>query len=379
VSSLDDPMFGVSTAPGAWGSNTVEGGYRLDLAQKYPWPGKLALRGASARAEAGAAGQEVEDTRLQLVESAMDSFYDYYLVGRALAVNDEGLRLLREFRQNAETRYRTGLVPQQDVLQADVEIGRQQERLLTLERMRQVAIARINTLMHLPPDAPLPPPPTEIKVEDGLPEARALRTAALAQRPDLLALSSRVAAERASLALAEKEYKPDVEVMAAYDAFWQERPLRTMLGVRLNLPVRLARRDAAVAEAQARLAQRQAEFARLTDQANFEVQQAFEQVRESERVVRLYEATILPAAEANVKAAQSAYVTGRIPFLSLIEAQRSLVGLRDRYYEAVADYFRRRAALERAVGTPLASPPLTPQAGAPGQSATPGAHDGPSR
>ena len=145
----------------------------------------------------------------------------------------------------------------------------------------------------------------------------------------------------------------DVEVMAAYDAFWQERPLRTMLGVRLNLPVRLARRDATVAEAQARVAQRQAELARLTDQANFEVQQAYEQVRESERVVRLYEATILPAAEANVKAAQSAYVTGRIPFLSLVEAQRGVVGLRDRYYEAVADYFRRRAALERAAGGPL--------------------------
>ena len=157
--------------------------------------------------------------------------------------------------------------------------------------------------------------------------------------------------------------------MAAYDAFWQERPLRTMLGVRLNLPVRLARRDAAVAEAQARVAQRQAELARLTDQANFEVQQAYEQVRESERVVRLYEATILPAAEANVKAAQAAYVTGRIPFLSLVEAQRGVVGLRDRYYEAVADYFRRRAVLERAVGAPL-----VPQSGKqpPGINSAPG-------
>jgi cobalt-zinc-cadmium efflux system outer membrane protein len=94
---------------------------------------------------------------------------------------------------------------------------------------------------------------------------------------------------------------------------------------------------------------------------NLQVQEAHAQVRESERVVRLYTETILPAAEANVKAAQSAYVTGKIPFLSLIEAQRSVVGLRDRYYEALAEYYRRRAALERAIGGPLLPEPAAPE------------------
>ena len=36
--------------------------------------------------------------------------------------------------------------------------------------------------------------------------------------------------------------------MAAYDDFWGERPLRPQLAVRINLPTRLAKRDAAVAE-----------------------------------------------------------------------------------------------------------------------------------
>src|SRR5437868_1174145 len=90
------PGRGGRVAPAAFGSNTVDGGYRLDISQKYPWCGKLALRGANARAEAGAARSEVEDTRLELVETARSAFYDYYLVGRALAVNEEGIRLLEE-------------------------------------------------------------------------------------------------------------------------------------------------------------------------------------------------------------------------------------------------------------------------------------------
>jgi outer membrane protein TolC len=357
VTSLDDPMFAVQSAPGAFGSNTVEGGYRLEVSQKFPWCGKLALRGANAQAQASAAGHSVEDMRLVLVEAAKGAFYDYYLVDRALAVNAENLKLLREFRENAEKRYSTGLVPQQDIFQADVEIGRQQERQLTLERMRQVAVARINTLMHLPPDGPLPPPPAKIGLAETLPQAQVLRQTALANRPDLKALADRIAAEEAALGLAHKDYCPDFELMGAYDSFWQERPLRAQVGLRLNLPVRLARRDAAVAEAEAHIAERKAELARQTDQVHFEVQQSYSQVLESERTVRLYEKAILPAAQQNIEAAKSAYSTGRIPFLSLIEAQRSAVGLRDRYYEAIADYYRRRATLERVVGGSLAPAP----------------------
>lgn len=353
VTSRDDPMLGISAAPGAWGSNQVNGGYRLEASQKFPFPGKLELRGASALAEARAAGNEVEDTRLQLTEAAASAFFDYYAVERALDVNRESLRLLGEFRQTAEALYKTGKAPQQDILQADVEIGRQRERRLTLERVREVAVARINTLMHLPPDAPLPPPPRSLEQPGAIPETPALRQAALAGRPDLKALADRVAAERAAVDLARKEFGPDVELMGAYDTFWQENPLRAQVGLRVNLPVRTSRRYAAIAEAQARVARRQAELARLTDRVNFEVQEAAAQVYESERVVRLYEADILPTSELNVKSARAAYAAGQVPFLTLVEAQRNAVELRDRYYETVAAHGRRRATLARVVGGPL--------------------------
>ena len=180
-----------------------------------------------------------------------------------------------------------------------------------------------------------------------------MRAVALAQRPDVRTLQDRLRAEEASLALAEREYYPDFEVSAAYDTIMGNGPTRDLapqVGVRVNLPVRYAKRYGMLAEAEARLAQRTAELTRQTDQVKFEVRQAYEQVSESDRIVRLYEQTILPPARANVKEAQAAYVNGRVPFLSLIEAQRNVVMLRDRYYEALADSFRRRAALERATG-----------------------------
>jgi outer membrane protein TolC len=359
VTSLEDPMLGGYVGPASIGSKDVDFGYRLEVSQKIPFPGKRGLRGQNALAEASAAGNEVEDMRLQLVESARLAFADYYLVFRALAVNEEGLQILQELRKSAEQRFRTGQVTQQDVLQADVEIGRQHERLLVLERLRRVSVARINTLMHLPPDLPLPAAPKEIHTGGALPEAARLREIALSRRPDLQALTDRIAAEQAALALARKEVGPDFELMAAYDAFWQteEKDLRPQIGLKLNLPIYKARRSAAIAEAEARLMQRQAEWERQIDQVNFDVQQAFELVRESERTVVLYQKTILPAASENVKAAQAAYITAKVPFLTLSEAQRNAVMLRDRYYEAIAEHYRRLATLERVIGGPLEAKP----------------------
>ena len=357
VTSLEDPMFGGVLAPASFGTNTVEPGYRVEVSQKFPFPGKLRLRGQTALAEASAAGNDVEDMRLQLTEAAKLAFFEYFLVQRALVVNAEGLELLSKYRQNAAVRVKTGLAPGQDILQADVEIGRQRERSIVLERMRKVAAARINTLLNLPPDSPLQNPPEQLRVAPGLPAVEDLRALALARRPDLKALQDRLNADQNALALAYREYCPDVEAMAAYDSIMGNGPnrdLAPMVGFRVNLPVRLGRRDAAVAEARAKIAQRQAELVARTNQVNFQVQEAFEQLKESERVLALYDKTVLPAARQNVKAAEAAYGTGKIPFLSLIEAERNVVNLRDRYYEATADYFRRRANLERIVGAPIA-------------------------
>jgi outer membrane protein TolC len=331
------------------------------VSQKFPWPGKRQLRGENALAEAGAAGNSVEDMHLQLIESAKDAFYDYYLAGRALAVNEETLERLGQFRSAAEALYRTPpkekKVSFQDVYQAQVEIDRQQERQVTLERMRRVAVARINTLMHQAPDLPLPPPPKEVGDALSLPEPQGLRAEALARRPDLQALANHIAAEQASLELAYKEFYPDLEPFFMYDRFMgntsANRELATMLGVKLNLPVWQARRRGAVAEAEARIAQRRAEFDSLSDRINFQVQDAYERLRESERVLKLYKEKTLPDIELNVKTAQTDYTAGLVPAVSVIEAERNRLMLYDHYYEAIADYHRRRATLERAIGGPV--------------------------
>lgn len=359
--ALDDPTLMGMLAPQSAASDRTETAYAFQLNQKLPWFGKRNLRGVAAAANADAASQDVADTRLQVRLAADLAFFDYFLVGRQLALNSQSENLLQQYRESAQAKYRVNLVTQQDVLQADLELAELARRQLELRRMQRVAAARINTLLRRWPDAPLPPPPAELDPPQQPAEAALLWQTALQQRPDLAALAWRVQEEEAALALARKNYYPDVDLFGRYDTFWQpastQGPLRAQVGVAMNLPVYREKLRAAVCEAQFRLAQRRAEFDARAQEIQYEVTSASEQIAESRQAVALYQDRLLPAAEQNVAAARANYENSKATFLALAQAQRQLVASREKQLEALVAYYRRLAELTRVVGGPAPTSP----------------------
>ena len=362
--SLEDPMFNSAIGPASFGVQGRAPGYMGGASQKIPGFGKRPLRGQKAWAEAGAASLDVGDVRLRLVEATRTTYYEYYLAFRQSDLNAENIRALRAFRDDAEERYRANLVTQQDVLQADVELALLDRRQVELDRNRDVAIARINTLLDRAPDYPLPPPPAALPTVEASPPADELRLTAIANRPDLGAIAARLRAEQSALALANKDYLPDFEVMGRYDAFWQEPQLRAMVGLNANVPIYRDRLNAAVREAMFRISQRRAEYRQRVDDINREVQTAWEQLEAAKDLVQLYQRRIVPTARQNVESARAGYLSGRVDFLRLIEAERQLIFLLQEQEDLVAQYHILRAELERAVAAPLPSqngPELGPE------------------
>jgi outer membrane protein TolC len=348
--SLDDPMFGFMISPSGVGRD-MGGGWMIETSQRLSLYGKRQLRGSAAQAEADAMQGDVGDTRLALTEAARTALLDYYLARRQTEVNATTAELLRQFRQIAKAKYEVGQATEQDVLQADVEQATLESRRTELTRDEQVATARINTLLHRSPDYPLPPP-AQVAMPENLPPIETLQEQAQRQRPDLYAMAARIRAEEANLALANKEYYPDPEVALKYDAFMPEE-MRPQVGVNLNVPIRLSRRSAAVREAGQRLQQRRAEYESRLDQVRFELRSAYLRAVQGQQAVGLYRDKILPAAERNLDSARANYTAGKIDFLRLIDAARQLSSQRDMYYQALTDYHRRLAELDRASGGSL--------------------------
>jgi len=357
VVALDDPMLQTMLAPTSLSSSTVEPAYAVQLSQKIPWYGKRATRGEAAQAEANAAGFDVEDSRVRLHEATRLAFFDYYLVQRDLELNGENIRVMREFRQTAQTKYQANQVTQQDVLQAEVELADLDRRRLELERMHRVSIARINTLLQRSPNAFLPPSPRRLATIDPIPQAESLQQIALERRPDLAAIRSHVEAEQAAVTLACKEYYPDVEIVGRFDKFWQPTSvmgdLQGQIGVNINLPIYRGKLNAAVNQAMFQLNQRRAEYEQRVLDIQYEVQSAYEQLNESRKVVQLYADRIIPAAEQNVAVSRTNYDVAKMTFLALAQSLRQLIELREKQQEAIANYHRRLAELQRVIAGPL--------------------------
>jgi outer membrane protein TolC len=351
--ALDDPMLMGMIAPQSAASNTTETAYAFQLNQKLPWFGKRSLRGQQAAASADAAFQDAEDARLQIRLAADMAFYEYFLSGKLLELNQQNSGLMREYKENAQARYRSNLVTQQDVLQGDLELAELARRRLELTRMQQVAVARINTLLRRWPDAPLPPP-AELDPAQPPADSDLLWQTALQQRPDLAALAWRVQEAEASLELAYTNRRPDFDTFARYDTFWQpastQGPLRAQVGVAMNLPVYRQKLQAAICEAQFRLNQRRAEFDQKALEIQYEVIAAAKQVEESRQTVEIYENQLIPTATQNVAAVRTNYLVAKASFLDLAQAQRQLVMMSERRLEAAITYHRRLAELDRAVG-----------------------------
>jgi len=360
VSSLDDPMFSYGLAPATIGASTVDVGQRFEISQRFPWPGTLRLRGAVARSEAQAAGEDLSATRLQLLAATDHVFYDLYFVQRAIDINQVNQKLLLEFQRITERRYAAGLVPKQEALHAEVEYQHLVHRGIVLAHTRTVTVARLNTLLNLPPGTAVPSPPKDLPGVTPLPPIEALHASAVQHRPELRALALTIEARSTDVKLAELDYFPNLTVSGGYNSLWQQDDLRPIVGVSLNFPFQFDQRKAALAEARAKQQQVEARLEEQRAHVAFTVSQATETVQENAHIIELYTASLVPAAEENLAAAHSDYEAGLTDFVTLCSAEKALMLAELNYHQALANYHTGRAQLERALGIPLENVEVRP-------------------
>lgn len=351
ATALDDPQLSYGVAPASLFDSAVNDGHVVRIEQRLPFPGKRGLAGEEATADVKAGGAELEQTRLDLALEANRLYDAWFAVHRAIEINAQHLDLLRAFKQSAEAEYTTGRASQQDPLQAEVELTHVEHLDVTLGADRDVLRAQLNALLHRPPGAPLPPPPSELALpEETATDATPLFDAAVRQRPELAAVRARVGGAQAALALAHRQALPDFTVMGEYNSMWMDPAHRWMVGVGINVPLPWDRRAGQAEEASARGERLQFEEQRMLDQVRTEVETARLRLDEAVHVVRLYRTRLVPAAEDEVTAARAGFVVGRNPFNTLIDAERNLRSVQLAYAQSLADADVRRAELDRALG-----------------------------
>ncbi len=360
VRSLPDPRFTYAYYIEAVETRVGPQQQSFALVQTFPWIGKLMRRGDMALEASEAARRRYEAAKLDLFHRVKQAYYEYYYLHRSIDITRGIAALASDLEAVARGGFQAGVVPYAAVVKAQVELGRLEDRLETLEDLRGPAAARLNAELGRPPEAYLPPPvrvePEEVSFTDEDMLARLRRA-----NPELLALGFVAAREEAAVSLARHSYVPDITLGAKVIQTGDARNPgvadsgkdAVMATLSLNLPIWSGKYRAAAREAEAR---RRAAGRRLEERENRLVSRlktALFEFRAAERRIDLYGDSLLPKAEQSLEASRRAFSAGKADFFDLVEAQRTLLEFRLAYERALADRAQRLAEIEMLTGSEI--------------------------
>lgn len=333
---------------------------RFGIMQVFPWFGKIEARTDAAAVAAKAAWKRYEAAKLKLFFEVKDAFYEYAYLVRSIRIARENLELIKYFEEVARTKYAAAAAAHPDIIRAQVELAKLDDVLKSLEQMREPVMARLNASLNRPTFEPLPwPKPDEPKLVEI--DHKKMMMILKKTNPQLEALSFEVLASKSNLELAKKDFYPDIgagvdwiqtnDAIAPGVADDGKDPVILMFSI--NLPI--WRDGLKAAERQAKANLRQIEQERLETENTLiaEAQRRLYDLEDSNRKTKLYGDALIPKAEELLNASQTAYQSGTVDFLSLIDAQRTLLMFQLHYERAITNSQQRLAELEMLVGAQL--------------------------
>jgi outer membrane protein TolC len=347
--AFDAPMLEGGVAPAAFGSENVDGGWRVGAKQSLRALGRAGLRGDKAAASTRTRESELAGAGAELAARASQLFDAVMLSARERELFGAQLGLLEALRATATSRYAAGEGSAQEPLRAELELAIAREEESGLRAREEIARARLNALLHRSPGATLPALPRNFEASPDLgASAEALEAELLASRPELRAARARVDAAAAEARLAARDLWPDLTLTGSYDRIWQERELRGFVGAELELPLRA--RSSTAAAARAELEGARAELAAAEDAARLALHVASARLRASDERLRIAESLRAPAARDRAEAARAAYAAGRGELSDLLEALRDRIDAEREIERARSEQSSRRSELSALLG-----------------------------
>lgn len=352
VQTLPDPRLQLGYQRMPMVPPVVEG-VMYGIGQEIPFPGKLKLKGEVAQRDAERLEQEYNATRLRLVATLKQVYYDLHFVHKSTEIVEQNKRLLMQFEKTAKARYSVGQAAQQDVFRAQVEISRVLDRLAVLDQQKESLHAAINRLVNRPPDGPLGTPEEVHSTLLTIP-LQELNRRAEQFSPALMATAKGIDRSERSVSLAKRQYYPDFDVTALgiRNDKINDNGYQIMVGIKIPL-FHETKQKQGVNEAVANLEGAREEFAAARQDILFQVKDSFVQAQRAERLITILRDAIIPQATLGLQSAQAGYAVGKVDFLTLLNSLLTLQDSQLELHGEVVSHEKALARLEAATGGPL--------------------------
>lgn len=337
----------------------------LMATQAIPWPGKLRLAGDIASSEA----KEIERgtlgrTELTLEARVRNAWYDLVLAHAIDRIIEDRRAAAAQIEASVRERYAAGLTVQQDVLRAQVELARIEELKATQTATIASRAAELNRLVGAPQDRVIATP-DRLPEEVGAPALADLISAAAARSPELAASAQAIDTGRIRVDLAKKNFLPDFSVNAGsmYRGSFAMGPM-WQVGVGVSLPIWIDRRQQnQLAEARAVVRGRTADKDTVALELEVRTRERVAQLDASSRIAELYRDKVLPLDDLSLESALASYQSGKVPFITVLDALNTLYSDRAILAGRLAESAKWRVAIDEASLQPTAMSSGAPSMG----------------
>ena len=340
---IPDPQLGVE----------FDGNGRMySITQQIPFPGKLIAGRKIAQTVAEKYAYLIAEKEQDIMTRVKKAYALLYRNHMSVRTLERSVAYLEQIYLVSSRQYAVGVAAQAHVLRTQVELARAEEQLRIQKDEVSIVEAQLNTLLDRPVNRQLGIPVSiEIRVADLGYDS--LIELARSSQPHLQVVSQGVKLAEQQVSAARQHYFPDVMLkMTQIDREMDMSDQKFMFGITIPLWF-IGKQNELVREAEALLDNARTRYQAVENTEVLHIYEAYVLFQSRDRTVRLLEDAILPQAEANLRAALTAYETNQIHFQNLLDSQKILIQSELEYYKAQAELLSAAADLEKAVGREL--------------------------
>ncbi|MFQ5717005.1 MAG: TolC family protein [Nitrospinales bacterium] len=354
ATALEDPEIGIDT----WNIPTdLSLGQTRNtiywISQKFPFPGKLKIKGDIVSQEVKVARTQFEIATRDLTAELKSGYYELLYLVQAIDIIRRNKKLAEHLAKISATEHSVDATTLNDVLKAQSQLAQLDNDLILLTELWMNEVARINTFLDLPPDRPIGKPRKVLFVPFDM-ELNQLYQLARERRQELKINGIEVEKSRKEIELAKKQYYPNFRATFKWfdnNGIPLDRGFGILFGV--TVPIWFEKNRSRVSEAQNNLQALEFEKKDLENRTFAEINKVYFKLQNFARLVKLYKKSLIPQSLRSLEIAETWYEQKKGSFSGLLEARSVWLNFNLAYQRALADYFQSITKLEKLIGANL--------------------------
>jgi|GEM_PF-632405 len=357
VGVLPDPELTIMYDFNPMMAESQLGRFSVSAMQMFPWFGSLGTIREAQRASAEADRAQIDVRQLEILRDLQIAWFDITEVEQQIRIVNDQIELVRELETLVEIRYETGRAAQADILRIQMEEARLQNRIENLEDQLRPLKAGFNEYLNRSADFVVEST-EQIESQEVRYTDDQIHQMVRTQNPRFDGIESRSNALDQQQRVAQLSGRPSfglgLEVMGRdfgpMSMFPDAR--ESFIGMAtVRMPIFRSRTKSQQQQIASRKRALDSELLQTENRLSSEVESALEDLRKSERNLRLLDEELVPRAQQALDILSDEYAVGRARFDELLQIQRELLDLEIERIEAVVGQNKAVVRIESLIGT----------------------------